>query len=157
MKGSPPRNPDERLSELLIDLPTPPKLPSPVDGVRQAGELCWVTGALPWNEGKILFKGRVGLEVTIDQGQRAARAAMVMALAMLRQDCSELKRVKQCVKLSGFVAAGPDFAEHARVLEPASQLLVDLFGTAGRHVRQAVGVTSLPHQACVMLELIVRI
>ncbi|MBI4237745.1 MAG: RidA family protein [Deltaproteobacteria bacterium] len=157
MRGAATRNPDARLEELLIDLPTPSRTTGPVEAVRQVGDLCWVTGALPWNEGKIMFRGRVGLEVTIDNGQRASRAALLQVFALLKESLGELKRVKQCVKLSGFIAAGPDFQDHSRVLETTSQLLFDVFGVAGRHAREAIGVSSLPHQACVMLELLVRV
>jgi len=149
--------PDDRVQELLIDLPIPAREFAPVLHVREAGKLCVVGSALPYSEGKLVHRGRVGLEVRLEQGQLAARVAVVQALGMLHAQFGTLNRVKQIVSLTGYISAGPEFRDHAKVLDQASQLLSDVFGGAGHHTRTPIGVSSLPGGACVMLEVIVTL
>lgn len=148
--------PDERVAALFLDLPIPPTTHAPVVHVREAGRLCWVGPAYPFSEGRLVHAGRLGLEIRLDQGQQAARIALVQALGMLHNEFGTLNKV-QSVALHGFIAAGPDFRDHAKVCDQASQLLHDLFGTAGQHTRTAVGVASLAGGACVALELVCQV
>ncbi|MBI2343982.1 MAG: RidA family protein [Deltaproteobacteria bacterium] len=146
--------PDARLEALLIDLPIPAAERGAACHVREANGWCLVGGALPIADGRLHARGRLGVELRLEQGQDAARAALIQALGMLKAHYGSLNGLRQCVKLAGYIAAGPDFREHARVLDLAGDLLVALFGPAGRHTRTAVGVASLPEGACVMLELL---
>jgi enamine deaminase RidA (YjgF/YER057c/UK114 family) len=152
------RSADQRAEELFLDLPIPAKTPGAVVHVRRCGDLAWVGPALPICDGLVAYAGRVGLEQRLDQGQAAARMAMEQALGMIKAQLGSLGKVKDIIHLTGHVAAGPDFREHLQVLDPAGQLLIDIYGSAsGKHARSAFGVASLPQNACVMLELIVRV
>ncbi|MDO8527394.1 MAG: RidA family protein [Deltaproteobacteria bacterium] len=149
---------EKRIAELFIELPDPPRMIN--KGVVQSvlsGKLLYVGGALPYIEGKLSFKGRLGLEVSTDQGGMAARHALSQALSAVRDNVGSLNKIKQIVQLHGFIATGGDFKEHDKVLDPASSLLFDIFGVAGKHARMVVGVNSLPQNACLSLTLLVEI
>jgi len=150
-------NYEKRLSELLIELP---EIAQPVKATVPsilAGKLLYIGGQLPYSEGKIAFKGRLGLEISLDQGHLASRYALLQALSVIRQTLGSLNKVQKIVQLAGFVASGGDFKDHDRVLDSASNLLQDIFGSAGKHTRIAVGVHTLPLGACVELSLIVEV
>jgi enamine deaminase RidA (YjgF/YER057c/UK114 family) len=151
---------DKRIDELFLDIPEAPaeKGASTAHAVK-TGRLVFLSGVLPWKEGRLAYKGRVGLELTLDTGKLAAHAACVQALGILRHFLDgSLNSVKQIVLLKGFVASGAEFKEHQKVLDGASKLLTDIFGgTAGRHARTAVGVNALPGGAAVELEMIVEV
>ena len=148
---------DSKLAELFIDLPEPRTLPAGVVHAATSGKLLWIEGLLPFAEGRLVAKGRVGVEVLLDTAQKAARAALVQGLSVLAEEGKgTLNRVRRIVRLTGEVASGPDFTEHEKVLAGASELLVNLFGKQGEHVRRAVGVASLPQGACVQLSLLVE-
>lgn len=150
--------PDDRLDELFLDLPQPARIFSPTVHVRESGDSCIVGTALPYTDGRVMFRGRLGLELRLEQGQAAARVALVQALAMLKTHLGSLNNVKACVQLTGYIAASADFKDHLKVLDHASALLAEVFGeTTGAHTRTAVGVSSLPEGACVMLTLQVRL
>ncbi len=148
---------ETRLAELFIELPEVPKTAEGVSPFVLADKFCWVGMQLPLQAGKIPFKGRLGIEITLDQGKLAARYALLVALSALRLALGSLNKIKQFVQLTGYVASGGDFKEQSQVLENASKLLVDIFGNAGRHTRQAVGVNSLPQNACVGIALVVTV
>ncbi len=144
--------PEERLQEMGITLPDLPKpLGAYVPFVR-TGNLVFVSGMLPLKDGKLLFTGRVGESVTIEDAIEAARVSAVNGIAVLREAIGDLGRLVRCVKVSGFVACAPDFTEQPRVINGASELLVAVFGEAGRHARAAVGVPVLPMNAPVEIE-----
>ena len=148
---------EQRAEALFIDFPVPPEPAAGVVHAKLAGKVLYVSGALPFAEGRMQGKGRVGLELTVDQGRAAARLAMIQALAMARSAVSSLDKIKQVVHVTAYVAAGTEFQDHAKVIEPASQLLRELFGIAGDHARTVVGVSTLPAGACVALSLIFEI
>lgn len=147
-----PHDPDAKIKSLLIDLPTPPTAAAGTTHVSAVGDLLWVRGVLPMENGRVTPKGRIGLDVPVDQALRATRNATIMALAMLRAHCGTLKDIAHCASFTGFLAGGPDFFEHDRVLDPASALLADVFGTRTPHTRQAIGVLTLPQRASVMFD-----
>lgn len=150
------KNFEEKIEELFLEFPEVPKTPEGVVPFLLNDKLCWIGLQLPWQAGKVVFKGRLGVEITLDQGKLAARYALLVCLSALRQALGSLNKVKQFIELKGYVASGGDFKEHDRVLETASKLLVDIFGAAGKHTRTAVGVNSLPQNACVGISLIVK-
>jgi enamine deaminase RidA (YjgF/YER057c/UK114 family) len=119
----------------------------------------FVSGALPVQEARLAQKGLVGTDVAlVDKARNSAKQAVVCALAMLREELGgSLNTVKQVVKLNGFVACAPDFHDFDRLFDSASHLLHDLFGSAGRHARSLVGVSSLPKAAPVMVDLVVAL
>jgi enamine deaminase RidA (YjgF/YER057c/UK114 family) len=151
-------NIEQRIAQLGIELPTPaPPAGSYVPFVL-VGSLLMVAGQLPiWN-GTLKYDGRVGAEITLEDGIAAARLCGLNLLAQVRAACGgDLDRVRRVARLAGFVQAGPGFVEHPKVLNGASELMVEVFGQAGRHARVAVGAASLPLGAAVEVEGILEI
>ena len=148
---------DTRLRELHIELPSPPKpVASYVPAVR-SGNLLFLSGVLPFRDGQLTLTGKVGREVTPDQGRDAARTAVLNALAIARQELGALDRIKKMVRMVGHVASAEGFVQQPAVINGASDLLVQIFGEAGRHARVAVGAAELPLNSPVELELIIEI
>ena len=144
---------EARLAELGITLPTPmAPLANYVPFVRHGG-LVVVSGQIPAKDGTVAVTGKVGAEVSLEQGQDAARLCFVNVLAQLRAACDgDLDQVTRVVRLGGFIAAGPAFTQHALVMNGASDLAVAVFGELGRHARSTIGVPSLPADAAVEVE-----
>jgi enamine deaminase RidA (YjgF/YER057c/UK114 family) len=144
---------DLKLAELGISLPTPmPPIANYVPYVK-TGNLVAVSGQVPAIDGKIAVTGKVSWGVSVDQAKDAARLCFINVLVHLKAACGgDLDRVKQVVRLGGFVAAPSDFNQHAVVMNGASDLAVAVFGDAGRHARTTIGVPSLPADAAVEVE-----
>jgi len=118
--------------------------------------LAFVSGQLPRN-GDSLVIGKLGAEVDLQQGREAARLCILQALACLNQFLGSLDRVEKILKVTGFVASAPGFNEQPKVIDAASELLVQVFDAAGKHARSAVGVSELPRNVAVEIELIVAL
>jgi enamine deaminase RidA (YjgF/YER057c/UK114 family) len=148
---------ESKLKELGITLPMAPKpVANYVPAVR-AGELLFTSGVLPMKEGKLAYEGKLGKELTVEQGQEAARLAVLNALSIVKQELGNLEKVLRIVRLTGHVASAPGFVQQPAVLNGASDLLVAIFGEAGRHTRAALGAAELPLNSPIELELIVQI
>jgi enamine deaminase RidA (YjgF/YER057c/UK114 family) len=149
---------DKRLAELGLTLPTPAKpVANYVPWVR-TGNLVFISGQGPLADGKLLYQGRLPDTVSIEDGQKSARLCAVNVLAQLREALGgDLDRVARVVKLVGFVNAAPDFADHPKVINGASDLMVEVFGDKGRHARSAVGSPSLPFNISVEVEAIIEV
>jgi len=149
---------DARLKELGITLPTPmPPIANYVPYVI-FGDLVVISGQVPAVDGKIAITGKVAAGLSIEQGQAAARQCFVNVLSHLRIACDgDLDRVRQVVRLGGFIASPAEFTQHAQVMNGASDLAVAVFGDAGRHARTTIGVPSLPADAAVEVEGMFRI
>jgi enamine deaminase RidA (YjgF/YER057c/UK114 family) len=149
---------EARLAELGITLPEPfPPAGLYVNAVR-TGDLLILGGHVPFEPPETLILGRLGAELDVEEGRRAARIAAVSALASIRAALGSLDRVAQIVSLRGVVNAAPGFTAHTQVIDAASQVLLDVFGEdAGRHARLAVGVGSLPVNLALEIELIVEV
>jgi enamine deaminase RidA (YjgF/YER057c/UK114 family) len=148
---------EQKLSELGLTLPAPPKPVATYIPAVRAGDLLFLSGVLPFRDGQVAFTGKLGKELTIDQGYDASRLALLNALAIVRQECRSLDAIKQVVRLVGHVASAEGFSHQPAVLNGASDLLVGIFGNAGRHARLAVGAAELPLNAPVELELIIQV
>ncbi len=145
-----------RLRELGYELPGVAKpLASYVPAVR-VGDQVWTSGQLPLVEGALPLTGKVGAEVTTEQAQEQARIAALNALAAIDAEVG-LDNVSRVVKIVGFVASDPAYADQPVVINGASDLIGEVFGDAGKHARSAVGVAALPINAPVEIELIVEI
>ncbi|XVV12439.1 RidA family protein [Actinoplanes sp. CA-131856] len=145
-----------KLAELGLTLPTVvPPLASYVPAV-QTGNYVYVSGQLPLVEGKLPYEGKVGADVTPEQGTELARLCALNALAAI-ESLVGLGRVGKVVKLTGFVASAPGFTGQPAVINGASNLFGDVFGEQGRHARSAVGVAELPLNAPVEVEVIVEL
>ncbi len=142
-----------KLADLGITLPTPmAPLANYVPFIRQDG-LVVVSGQVPARDGAIAFTGKLGAAVSLEAGQDAARLCFINVLAQLREACEgDLDRVARVIRLGGFIAAGPEFSQHALVMNGASDLAVAVFGDVGRHARSTIGVPSLPGDAAVEVE-----
>ena len=147
---------DERLIELKITLPEVLVAGLYQPAVR-SGNLLYVSGQIPRTEGRLPYRGKVGGEVNLESARRAARLCIVNGLAVLKKELGSLDRVKQIVRMTGYVASSEGFTDQPKVIDGASELLIDLFGEAGRHSRVAVGVAELPLGAPVEIELIVEL
>lgn len=148
---------ERRLVELGIGLPPAPKpVANYVPAVR-AGELVFLSGVIPSRDGKLLYVGKLGRELSVEQGYEAAKATVLNALAILRGEIGTLDNLKRVVRLVGHVASAEGFVQHPAVINGASDLLVQIFGDAGRHARVALGAAELPMNAPVELELIVQV
>jgi enamine deaminase RidA (YjgF/YER057c/UK114 family) len=149
---------DKRLAELGITLPTPAKpVANYVPWVR-TGNLVFISGQGPLADGKILYQGRLPDTVSIEDGQKSARLCAINVIAQLRDALGgDLDRVARIVKLVGFVNAAPDFPDHPKIINGASDLMVEVFGDKGRHARSAVGSPSLPFNISVEVEAIIEV
>ncbi|MGZ8386063.1 MAG: RidA family protein [Nitrospira sp.] len=148
---------EQKLTQLGLELPAPPKPVANYVPVVRTGDLLFLSGVLPSRDGQLIMTGKLGQNLSIDQGREAARAAVLNGLSIIRQEAGSLDRVKRIVKMVGHIASAPGFTDQPQVLNGASDLLVSLFGDAGRHARVAVGAAELPRQAPVEIELIVEL
>ena len=149
--------PEERLAALDLELPvvTPP-LAAYVPAVR-TGRYVYTAGQLPLVGGSLQMTGKVGAAVSVDEGAALARVCALNALAAVASVTGGLSAVTRIVNVTGFVASDPDFTGQAQVVNGASELLLEVFGEAGRHARSAVGMAVLPLDAPVEVELIAEV
>lgn len=145
---------EENLQKLGLFLPSPPHPLANYVPTVQVDRLLFTSGILPIREGEVAFPGKIGREISIEDGQEACRFAILNALALIKQALGTLERV---VKLTGYISCVEGFTEHPAVLNGASDLIVSLFGERGRHVRVAVGVFELPLGSPVEIELLIEI
>ena len=150
-------NPEGRLDELGIVL-EPPSTPvaNYVHAVR-SGNLVFLAGKGPRDEAGNLITGKLGVDLTVEEGYQAARRAGIGQLAALKAEIGDLAKVKRMVKVLGMVNATPEFTQHPEVINGFSDLMVEVFGERGKHARAAVGMGSLPRNLCVEVELIVEV
>jgi enamine deaminase RidA (YjgF/YER057c/UK114 family) len=142
---------EERLAAMGLAL-GPPKAPvANYLGSKLSGELLFVSGRVS------ALRGEVGSEVDVDQARQAARDTVLDLLAIIKQDIGDLDRIVSVERMQGFVRSAPGFTEQPQVLDGASDLLVSLFGEAGRHARTATGAAQLPFGAAVQLDLVLRL
>ncbi len=148
---------EERLKQLGITLPQTPKpLANYVPSVL-SGNLLFLSGHGPYKDGSSKISGKLGKELTVEEGYQTARNVALNCLASIKANIGDLDRVKRVVKLLGMVNCTEDFKEQPKVINGASDLLVEIFGDAGKHARSAVGMQSLPNQIPVEIEMIFEI
>jgi enamine deaminase RidA (YjgF/YER057c/UK114 family) len=144
---------EARLKELGIELPLPPAPAANYAPFVKIGTLVYISGQLPLWKGEVKYVGKVGPEFTIEEGQEAARVCAYNILALLKVACEgDLNRIQRCIRLGGFVNCLDGFKDQPKVVNGASDLMVNLFGERGRHARAAVGVNSLPLGSAVEIE-----
>jgi enamine deaminase RidA (YjgF/YER057c/UK114 family) len=144
---------ERRLAELGISLPAAPAPAANYVPYQLSGDQIIVSGQLPMENGQVAVQGRLGATVPLEAGQRAARLCALNLLAQVRAACKgEIRRPIRCLRLGVFVAATPEFKDHPKVANGASDLMVEVLGEAGRHARFAVGVAGLPLDAAVEIE-----
>ena len=147
-----------RLEELAIELPAPATPSANYVPCKRVGNLMYVSGQVPTLRGKDIVVGKLGENVSLEQGREAAKLCAINLLAQLSQALGgDLGRVKSVVRLGGFVNATASFVDHPKIINGASDLMVAVFGDAGRHVRVAVGAPSLPRNVAVEVEAIFEV
>jgi enamine deaminase RidA (YjgF/YER057c/UK114 family) len=149
---------EQRLKSLGIDLPSPSTPGGNYVPAVIVHDMVYLAGQVTRRDGKVQFVGKLGRDFDVAQGQDAARLCAQNLLAQLKAACGgDLDRVIRCVRLAGFVNCTPDFSEQPQVINGASDLMVALFGEAGKHVRTAVGVNALPSGVACEVEAIFQI
>jgi enamine deaminase RidA (YjgF/YER057c/UK114 family) len=152
---------EDRLAGLGLELPAPPAAPPGVtlafELVRAHGDVAYVSGHGPFDGDRLLIAGRVGAEVSVEQAYDAARATALSMLASLKQELGELDRVTAWIKALGFVKCAEDFNVTPAAINGFSDLIIELWGDAGRHARSAIGAGELPFGMPVEVEAIVAI
>jgi enamine deaminase RidA (YjgF/YER057c/UK114 family) len=148
---------ESRLKELGLTLPPASTPTNSYVSVKGAGSLLFVSGHVPKKGGSYPYLGKVGAEVTLEQAQESARICVINCLASIKHYLSDLDKVKSIVKVVGFVASAPTFTDQPKVINAASDLLIEIFGEAGNHARSAVGVAVLPSDVPVEIEMVVEV
>lgn len=153
MRQDEPLTPEARLKGLGLRLPTLPPAAGAYVGAIQTGNLMFVAGHGPLEDGKPAFLGKVGIDLDVDEGKKASELVMLNVLATLKRTLGDLNRIEKVIKLLVLVNSPPDFTQHPAVADGASNLLVELFGPErGCHARSAIGVSSLPFDISVEIE-----
>jgi enamine deaminase RidA (YjgF/YER057c/UK114 family) len=148
---------ENRLGELGLVLPDAPKPVAAYIPAKQSGKLVFTAGQLPMVNGELISKGFLGQGVAIEDANKAARVCTLNALAAIKGVIGDLDQIKQIVRVVGYVASIPTFTQQPAVVNGASELLLEIFGDAGKHARSAVGMAVLPLNASVEIELTVEV
>jgi enamine deaminase RidA (YjgF/YER057c/UK114 family) len=157
MHTTQPQSPEERLAALGLVLPPAPKPVAAYIPARRAGNLLFISGQIPMADGKLLAQGAIPDPVSIEQGKRCARQCVLNGLAVAKAELGRLSAVRQVVRVGVFVCSQPGFHAQPQVANGASELLVEVFGEAGRHARAAVGSIDLPLGAPVEVEFVFEV
>jgi enamine deaminase RidA (YjgF/YER057c/UK114 family) len=145
------------IKELGLEIPEVPKPVAAYIPAKQTGKLVFTAGQLPMVNGELISKGLLGQDVEIDEANKAARICTLNALAAIKGVIGDLDRIKQIVRMVGYVASVPTFTQQPAVVNGASELLLEIFGENGKHARSAVGMAVLPLNASVEIELTIEV
>ncbi len=149
--------PEQRLLKLGYTLPVPAAPVGSYVPLSRFGDLVMTSGQLPMRDGQLAFTGKVGRELTVEQGAEAARIAVLNAIAQVGSAAKGIDHIMRILRIAVFVNSAPGFTDQPKVANGASDLLVAIFGDPGRHARTAVGVSELPLNAAVEIELMAQI
>ncbi len=148
--------PEEKLAALGLELPQPPAPGGNYVSAKSVGAIVYLAGVVSTGPAGVIA-GRAGADRTIEEGYAAAQACALTQLAVLKRELGSLELVAEVLSLNGYVNAAPGFADSPAVINGASDLLVRVFGEAGQHVRAAIGVSALPRNALVEIQMTVRV
>ncbi len=149
---------DDRLAELGIDIPTPAAPVANYVGWVRTGNLVFTAGQVPLKDGEFMYQGIVGDTVSVEDATEAAKLCAINIIAQVKQACDgDLDKVKRIVKLVGFVNGVPGFGDQPKIINGASDMMVEVFGEKGKHARSAVGAGSLPINLSVEIEAVVEV
>lgn len=151
------QNAEEQLKKLNIELPAVGKPIANYVNMVRVGNLLFLSGKGPSNEKGVYTTGKVGKDLTLEEGIAAARLTAINQLAVLKAELGDLSKVKRIVKVLGMVNCEADFKDHPKVINGFSDLMVQVFGEKGKHARSAVGMCSLPFNMAVEIELVVEV
>ena len=147
---------EQKIESLGIKLPTPPTPAGSYVPAVRTGNLLYISGQIPMEDGKVVFTGKVSDE-NLETAQKSARMCAINILAQLKRELGDLEKVSKIVRISGFVNSVPGFSQHPKVINSASDLFFEIFGEKGKHSRIAVGVASLPLDSMTEIDAIVEI
>ena len=147
---------EQKIESLGITLPSPPTPAGSYVAVVKTGNLLFISGQIPMVDGKLLYTGKVTDE-NLEIAQKSARTCAINILAQLKRELGEFEKVVKIVRLSGFVNSDPEFSQHPKVINAASDLLHEIFGEKGIHSRIAVGVANLPLNSMTEIDAIVEV
>ena len=147
---------EEKIKSLDITLPNPPTPAGSYIPAVKTGNLLFISGQIPMEDGKVLFTGKVS-DDNLETAQKSARMCAINLLAQMKRELGNLDRVTRIVKLSGFVNSDPEFYQHPKVINAASDLFFEIFGDKGKHARIALGAGSLPLNSMTEIDAIVEI
>ena len=149
---------EEIIKQLNIEIPKSPKPVGAYVAFRIVNKLVYISGQVSFDQNGNLIKGKVGSELSLEKGQEAAKACAINIISQLKSACnSDLEKVKSCIKINGYVNSTDNFLDQPKVINAASELIVNVFGEKGKHARAAVSVNSLPLGAAVEIESIFEI
>jgi enamine deaminase RidA (YjgF/YER057c/UK114 family) len=149
--------PEARLRALGLELPEPPVAVAAYSLAVRVGDLLYLSGTTCYRDGEPMYRGKVGRDVTVQQGYDAARQTVLNLLAVIRDHVGDLQQIAQVVKVNGYVNSAPGFVEQPAVMNGASELLLAVLGDRGQHARTSIGVAELPGNIPVEIEMIVQI
>ena len=149
---------EAKLKELGLSLPKPPKPVGAYLTAQLTGNLLFLSGTTCYlDDGNLLFTGRVGKELSVEQGYLAAQQTMLNLLSVVKSELGDLDRVERIIKLNGYVNSAPDFDKQPAVINGASELLEKIFGPSGKHARTSIGVSDLPGHIPVEIEMVLQV
>ena len=149
---------EEKIKQLNIEIPKSPKPVGAYVAFRIVNKLVYISGQVSFDQNGNLIKGKVGSELSLEQGQEAAKACAINIISQLKSACEgDLEKVTSCIKINGYVNSTDNFLDQPKVINAASELIVNVFGEKGKHARAAVSVNSLPLGAAVEIESIFEI
>ncbi len=146
---------EEKLESIGIRLPNPPTPAGSYVPAVKTGNLLFISGQIPMEEGKVIFTGKVS-ENNLETAQKSAKMCAINILAQIKRELGSLDKVAKIVKLSGFVNSTPEFTQHPKVINPASDLFFEIYGEKGKHSRVAVGVSCLPLDSMTEIDAIIE-
>ena len=146
---------EEKLETLGIKLPNPPTPAGSYVPAIKTGNLLFISGQIPMDDGKVIFTGKVSNE-NMEVAQKSARMCAINLLAQMKRELGSLDKVTKIVKLSGFVNSMPEFSQHPKIINPASDLFFEIFGDKGKHARVAVGVACLPLDSMTEIDAVIE-
>lgn len=147
---------EQKLEKLGIKLPNPPTPAGSYVPIVRTGNLLYISGQIPMENGKVIFTGKVS-DNNIETAKKSARMCTVNILAQIKKELGNLEKVSKIVRLSGFINSVPEFSQQPKVINSASDLLFEIFGEKGKHARIAVGVTSLPLNSMTEIDAIIEV
>lgn len=148
---------EQKLQQMGIEIKSPPApLAAYIPAIR-TGDYVYTSGQIPLADGELKYKGKLGGEFSVEEGYAAARLCAINCLSAIKGVIGDLDLIEQVVKVTGFVNSAPGFADQPKVINGASELLGEVFGESGKHTRSAVGVSELPVDSAVEVEVIVRL
>ena len=147
---------EEKLESMGIKLPNAPTPAGSYIPVVKVGNLLYISGQIPMEDGKVLFTGKVS-DDNLETAQKSAKICAINILAQIKRELGNLEKVSKIIRLSGFVNSSPEFYQHPKVINAASDLLFEIFGEKGKHSRIAVGVASLPLNSMTEIDAIIQV